>query len=89
MISERALNDDKAVSLVEALAVANEAAHAAGVYLRPIRLMIEERTAEDGTSLWQINFLPNPPPGVFLRGGDYRVEVNAENGLIYRVLSGQ
>ena len=38
MISERALNDNQAVSLAEALAVANEAAQQAGIYHRPVRL---------------------------------------------------
>lgn len=89
MISERALNDDKAISLAEALAVANEAAQKAGINDRPVRLMIEERTSEDGTALWRINFLPVPPPGVFMRGGDYMVEVNAADGAIHRVLQGQ
>ncbi len=89
MISEKVLKDSQAVSVAEAVAVANEVAREAGIYDRPVQLSIQERTTEDGTAVWRISYMPVPPPGIFTRGGDYLVEVNAQDGTVYRVLFGQ
>lgn len=88
-VSEKVLNDSQAVSLAEALATANEAARQAGVFHRAVRLQIEEEPTGDGIPLWRIHYLPVPPPGIFLRGGDYTVEIDARDGAIHRVLQGQ
>jgi hypothetical protein len=89
MISEKVLQDTQAISVAEALAMANEAAKAAGVYNRPVRLVIEEKTNEAGTVLWRINYIPVPPAGTFLRGGDFLVDVDTATGTIYQAQHGQ
>jgi hypothetical protein len=89
MISERALNDERAISLAEAMATANEAAQNAGVFQRPVRLLIEDEETDSGVALWRINFLPIAPEGLTIRGGDYIVEINAGNGSIHRIRLGQ
>lgn len=68
MVSQKVLNDGQAVSVAEALASANEVAHAEGVYEREVRIVIEEATTE-GLSVWRINYVPVTPPGTFRRGG--------------------
>ena len=89
MISERALKDKRAISLAEAVAIANETAQAAGVPGETMRLFVEEELQADGILLWRINYAPVSPPGTFPRGGDYTVEVNSEDGTVYRALRGQ
>jgi hypothetical protein len=88
MISQKALNDEQAVSIAEAIATANEIAKTADVFHRPVRLLIEEAVDED-TPVWRINYLPVTPPDVLLRGGDYMVEINAKDGTVHQALHGQ
>lgn len=89
MLSEQASNDKRALSLAEAVALASERARAAGVPDERMRLFVEEDTQEDGIPFWRINFAPMSPPGTFPRGGDYTVEVNADDGTVRRALRGQ
>jgi hypothetical protein len=89
MISQEALGDKQAVAIAEAIATANEIAGTADVFRRPVRLLIEEETMDEGTPVWRINYLPVMPPGVFSRGGDYTVKINANDGTVHQTLIGQ
>ena len=89
MLSERASNDKRAVSLAEAVAIASETARAADVPDDAMRLFVEEDLRADGVLFWRINFAPVSPPGTFPRGGGYTVEVNADDGTVRRALKGE
>jgi len=89
VISEKALHDPQAVSLAEAVAAANEKARAVGMDTDDWRILVEQETSEKGTPLWRVSYMPIPPPGVRMRGGDYIVEVDATTGAVYRTMHGQ
>jgi hypothetical protein len=83
------LDDPMAVSVGTAVAVANRHITAEGINLEERSILVRQATAEDGTPLWRISYLPIPPPGMTMRGGDYIVEVNTKDASIYRTRLGQ
>ena len=83
------MNNKQVISSAEAVATANEVAQREGIYAHPVRLQVEEEVTADGIPLWRIHYLPVMPAGVFSRGGDYTVDVNAQDGSVYRTLIGQ
>lgn len=89
LVSERVLNDATAVSVAEAVAVANETAQQAGINTKERQVTVRQSSASDGMTLWRISYLPITPPGVFSRGGDYIVDVNALDGTVVRSVKGQ
>ena len=88
-VNPEVLNDPLVASLAQALSVANKAAAAAGWKASECTIHTEQAVADDGTQIWRVDYAPHDPPGVFRRGGDFIVEVNADDGTIYRTLLGQ
>ncbi|MBI4770909.1 MAG: hypothetical protein HY784_11005 [Chloroflexi bacterium] len=80
------LQDDLAVSLAHALAMANKRARVAGVDVVQSLITITQRVFDDG-QIWRINYGPKNYVG--RRGGDLVVDVDATDGSVKQVLRGQ
>ena len=86
VLTQDVLQDDIAVSLARAIAAANRRARESGVDVLQSIITITQR-ALDGNVLWRINYGPKEYIG--RRGGDFIVEVDANNSSIQQVLRGQ
>ena len=71
----------------EALRMANRFAAAAGVEPETRRITLSQRVSEEGVPVWRVNYGPSSP--TLTRGGDFIVEVYAEDSSFYRILNGQ
>lgn len=80
------LQDDLAISLARALAVANKKARESGVDVLQSLITITQRPLNDGL-IWQIHYGPKDYVG--RRGGDFIVAVDLSDGSITQVLRGQ
>ena len=80
------LQDDLAVSLARAMAVANKKARELGVDVFQSLISITQHTLND-SSVWRINY--GPKDYVNRRGGDVLIEVDMHDATIKRVLRGQ
>jgi hypothetical protein len=80
------LQDDLAVSLARAIAVANKKAYELGVDVLQSLISITQHTPNGG-SVWRINY--GPKDYVNRRGGDVLIEVDMYDATIKRVLRGQ
>lgn len=80
------LQDDLAVSLARAMAVANQKARELGVDVFQSLISITQHTLND-SSVWRINY--GPKDYVNRRGGDVLIEVDMHDATIKRVLRGQ
>jgi hypothetical protein len=85
-LTAEVLQDDLAVSLARAMAVANKKARELGVDVIQSLISITQHTL-DGSSVWRINY--SPKDYVNRRGGDMLIEVDAQDATIKRVLRGQ
>jgi hypothetical protein len=88
-VSDEVLNDPTAISIAQAVAIANIQAQQAGVDASNRRISIRQDLTPEGAALWRVNYGPIPPPGHTVRGGDYVVEINAVDGSVHRTLRGQ
>lgn len=79
------LQDEIAITLARALAVANKQAKESGIDVQQSIITISQNFS-DGFS-WQINYGPKDYIG--RRGGDLIIEVDAADGTIKQVLHGQ
>ena len=77
--------DDLAISLAHVLATANRRARQLGCDVSQSLVTISEHF--DGVRFWRIYYGVKNPAAQ--RGGDFIVEVNAENAEVKRVLRGQ
>jgi hypothetical protein len=80
------LQDDLAVSLARAMAVANQKARELGVDVFQSLISITQHTLNDSL-VWRINY--GPKDYVNRRGGDVLIEVDMHDATIKRVLRGQ
>jgi hypothetical protein len=80
------LQDDIAVSLARAMAVANRRARELGVDVPQTLITITQRALNDGL-VWRINYGPKDYIG--RRGGDLLIEVDPSDASIKQVLWGQ
>ncbi len=80
------LQDDLAISLACALAVANKRAHESGIDVLQSLITITQRSF-DSSLIWRINYGPKDYVG--RRGGDFIVEVDSADASIKEVLRGQ
>ena len=80
------LQDDLAVSLARAMAVANKKARELGVDVTQSLISITQHTL-NGISVWRINY--GPKDYVNRRGGDVLIEVDVHDATIKKVLRGQ
>jgi len=80
------LQDELAVSLARALAVANKRARELGIDVSGSLITITQY-ALNGQLLWRINYGPKDYVG--RRGGDLIIEVDPINASITQVLRGQ
>ena len=80
------LQDDLAISLARAMAVANKKARELGVDVFQSLISITQHTLND-SSVWRINY--GPKDYVNRRGGDVLIEVDMHDATIKRVLRGQ
>ena len=80
------LQDDIAVSLARATAVANKRAGELGIDVLQSIISITQRSVNDDT-IWRINYGPKDYVG--RRGGDLIIEVNQKTAGIHQVLRGQ
>jgi len=80
------LQDDMAISLARALAVANKRARELGVDLLQTLITITQRSVNGGL-VWRINYGPKDYVG--RRGGDLIIEVDSSDASIKQVLWGQ
>lgn len=80
------LQDDIAISLARAIAVANKHARELGVDVLQSLITITQRCF-NGDVFWRINYGPKDYIGK--RGGDLMIEVNQETASINQVLWGQ
>jgi len=80
------LQDDLAVSLARALAVANKKARESGIDV-PQSLITITQCSINGDSVWRINYGPKDYVG--RRGGDLIVDVDPTDVSIKQVLRGQ
>lgn len=81
------IEDTVAERLGEALKVANRFAWAAGWNPEDSRITITPRTSEEGVPLLRVSYGAIDPVG--RRGGDFIVEVYAQDASFYRILYGQ
>jgi hypothetical protein len=86
MLTDDVLQDELAISLARALAVANKRAREAGVDLAQSLVSITQHP-HDGSLVWRINYGPRDCVG--RRGGDLIVEVDPRDARISQVLHGQ
>lgn len=68
-------------------AVGEQQLTVAGMDALQSRISVTRQQAEDGSNVWRVNYGPQNPVG--RRGGDFLVEVNAEDASVRRVLHGQ
>jgi hypothetical protein len=80
------LQDELAISLARALAVANKRARESGIDVLQSLITITQH-AFNGQLLWRINYGPKDYVG--RRGGDLMIEVDPTNASIKQVLRGQ
>ena len=80
------LQDDLAVSLARAMAVANKKARELGIDVSQSLISITQDTL-NGSSVWRINY--GPKDYVNRRGGDVLIEVDMHDTTIKKVLRGQ
>lgn len=80
------LQDDLAVSLARAMAVANKKARELGVDVFQSLISITQHTLND-SSVWRINY--GPRDYVNRRGGDVLIEVDMHDATVKKVLRGQ
>ena len=80
------LQDDLAMSLASALAIANRRAREAGVDVPESLITISQHAVENSLS-WRINYGPKEYVG--RRGGDFIVEVDLRDATIKAVFRGQ
>lgn len=80
------LQDDMAMSLANALTVANKRARELGVDLLQTLVTITQRSVNGGL-VWRINYGPKEYVG--RRGGDLIIDVNPSDASITQVLWGQ
>lgn len=80
------LQDDIAVSLARATAVANKRAGELGIDVLQSIITITQRSV-NGDVFWRINYGPKDYVG--RRGGDLIIEVNQKTADIHQVLRGQ
>ncbi len=80
------LQDDLAISLACAMAVANSKARELGIDVTQSLISITQRT-QNGSAVWRINY--GPKDYVNRRGGDVLVEVDMWDATIRKVLRGQ
>jgi hypothetical protein len=78
--------DDIAVSVARAIAVANKRARELGIDVLQSLITITQRSS-NGDVFWQINYGPKNYIG--RRGGDLIVEVDQQDASIHQVLWGQ
>lgn len=83
---EEIQNDELAMSMAHALAVANEAAASHGLDLERSLVTVTEESAPPDR-LWSIHY--GPRDFVNRRGGDLTVVVNDRLGVVERVIRGQ
>jgi hypothetical protein len=85
-LTAEVLQDDLAVSLARAMAVANKKARELGVDVTQSLISITQHTL-NGISVWRINY--GPKDYVNRRGGDVLIEVDVHDATIKKVLRGQ
>ena len=85
-LTAEVLQDDLAVSLARAMAVANKKARELGVDVSQSLISITQHTL-NGISVWRINY--GPKDYVNQRGGDVLIEVDVHDATIKKVLRGQ
>lgn len=85
-LTAEVLQDDLAVSLARAMAVANRKARELGVDVFQSLISITQHTL-NGISVWRINY--GPKDYVNRRGGDVLIEVDMHDATIKKVLRGQ
>lgn len=85
-LTAEVLQDDIAVSLARAIAMANKRAREAGIDVVQSIITITQR-AFDGTLLWRINYGHKDYIG--RRGGDFIVEIDPADASVKRILRGQ
>lgn len=78
--------DEMAGAVARALALANEQASAHGVPVERSLVTITEQTSAP-RRLWHIHY--GPRDYINRRGGDFTVIVDAEAGMVDRILRGQ
>jgi len=85
-LDKAVLEDELAVSLARAVAMANERARREGVVLKESLVTAAEHTGP-GELCWRISY--GPRDYVRRRGGDLIIEVGLDDGQVRRVLRGQ
>ena len=85
-LTAEVLQDELAMSLAHALAVANKLARESGIDVLQSLITITQR-AFNGQLLWRINYGPRDYVG--RRGGDLIIEVDPISASIKQVLRGQ
>jgi hypothetical protein len=85
-LTAEVLQDDLAVSLARAMAVANKKARELGVDVTQSLISITQHTL-NGISVWRINY--GPKDYMNRRGGDVLIEVDVHDATIKKVLRGQ
>jgi len=85
-LTSEILQDDLAVSLARAMAVANKKAHDLGIDVSQSLISITQHTL-NGSSVWRINY--GPKDYVNRRGGDVLIEVDMHDATIKKVSRGQ
>lgn len=85
-LAAEVLQDDLAVSLARALAVANRKARQLGVDVVQSLISITQHTGDE-SSVWRINY--GPKDYVNRRGGDILIEVDMQEAIVTQVLRGQ
>lgn len=85
-LSTEILQDNIAMSLARAMAVANKRADELGLDVDQSLISITQRGVNGGM-VWRVNYGPKDYVG--RRGGDLMVEVDTNNANIKRVLWGQ
>lgn len=85
-LAAEVLQDDLAVSLARAMAVANKKARELGIDVFQSLISITQYML-NGSSVWRINY--GPKDYVNRRGGDVLIEVDMHDATIKKVLYGQ
>jgi len=85
-LTDQVLQDELAVSLACAMAVANKKARELGVDVLQSLISITQHSL-NGRSVWRINY--GPKDYVNRRGGDVLIEVDMHDATIKKVLRGQ
>jgi hypothetical protein len=80
------MQDDIAVSVARALAVANKRARALGIDVPHSLITVTQRSSNDDT-FWRINYGPKDYVG--RRGGDLIIEIDQSNASIIQEQWGQ